>query len=225
KLDVNLKTDEAASGDMEFAIPQTTLLTQPYWLREQSALGMFRVAETRLIGQPENPRPFPVEYVFEAGGQTFVIPNEPLAMETAGKPMRRLAVISPVSLKFGSTVELFKPGASEKVEVEITAARANANGTLQIEVPKDWKISPASQPFKIAKVGEKMRLTFNVTAPAQPASGSLLAVAEIDGQKFSNGRLEIRYDHIPVQLLQSEARLKVAAFDYAIRGKAVGYLP
>ena len=50
-------------------------------------------------------------------------------------------------------------------------------------------------------------------------------MAEIGGQKFSNSRLEIRYDHIPVQLLQSEARLKVAAFDYAIRGKTVGYLP
>jgi LmbE family N-acetylglucosaminyl deacetylase len=225
KLGVDLKSGAAVSGDMAFTIPKTTPLSQPYWLREPSAAGMFRVAETKLIGQPENPPPFCVEYVFEVGGQTLVIPNEPLAVETAGKPMRRLAVISPVSLKFGSGVALFKPRVSETVELEITTARADVNGTLHIESPADWKISPASQPFKIAKAGDKMRITFNVTAPAQAASGSFLAVAQIGGQKFSNGRLEIRYDHIPVQLLQSEARLKVAAFDYAIRGKAVGYLP
>jgi LmbE family N-acetylglucosaminyl deacetylase len=225
KMDVDLKTGVPASGDMTFTIPKTTPLSQPYWLREESTAGMFRVAETKLIGQPENPPPFSVEYIFEVGGQKLVIPDEPLAMETAGKPMRRLAVISPVSLKFGSGVALFKPGTKKTVEVEVTAARANMNGTLHIESPADWSASPASQPFNIAKAGEKMKLTFNVIAPAQAASGSFLAVAEIGGEKFSNGRYEIRYDHIPVQLLQSEARLKVAAFDYAIRGKAVGYLP
>ena len=87
---------------MAFPIPKTTPLSQPYWLREESTAGMFRVAETKLIGQPENPPPFMAEYVFEVGGQTLVIPNEPLALETAGKPMRRLAGILPVSLKFGS---------------------------------------------------------------------------------------------------------------------------
>ena len=225
KLDADLKTGETASGDMTFATSETTPLTQPYWLREPSAAGMFRVVETKLIGQPENPPPFPVEYFFETGGQTFVIPDEPLATEVAGKPMRRLAVISPVSLKFGSSVALFTPGAAKMVEVEITAARADVTGTLKIESPSGWIVSPASQLFKIAKAGEKTRLQFTVTAPAQAASGSFLAVAEIGGQKFSNGRYEIRYDHIPVQLLQSAARLKVAAFDYAIRGKAVGYLP
>jgi LmbE family N-acetylglucosaminyl deacetylase len=225
KFGVDLKVGEAVSGDMAFPIPKTTSLSQPYWLREESTAGMFRVAETKLIGQPENPPPFMAEYVFEVGGQTLVIPNEPLALEAAGKPMRRIAVISPVSLKFGSGVALFAPGSKKTVEVAVTAARANVSGTLHIESPADWKISPASQPFKIAKAGDKMKLAFNVTAPAQAASGSFLAVAEIGGQKFSNGRYEIRYDHIPVQLLQSAARLKVAAFDFAIRGKAVGYLP
>ena len=225
KFGVDLKAGDAVSGDMSFAIPKTTPLTQPYWLREEPTPGMFRVAETNLIGQPENPPPFMAEYVFEVGGQTLVIPNEPLALETAGKTMRRLVVISPVSLAFGSGVALFTPGAKKTAEVEITAARANVSGTLHIESPADWKISPASQPFKIANAGDKVKLVFNVTAPAQPASGSFLVVAEIGGQRFSNGRYEIHYEHIPVQLLQSAARLKVVAVDYAIRGKAVGYLP
>jgi LmbE family N-acetylglucosaminyl deacetylase len=215
----------ADSINLAFPVPKTTPLSQPYWLREESTAGMFRVADTKLIGQPENPPPFMVEYVFEVGGQTLVIPSEPLALETAGKPMRRLAIISPVSLKFGSGVALFAPGAKKTVEVQITAARADVSGTLHIESPADWEISPASQSFKIAKAGDKMKVAFNATAPAQAASGNFLAVAEIGGEKFSNGRYEIRYDHIPVQLLQSAAQLKVAAFDFAIRGKAVGYLP
>jgi LmbE family N-acetylglucosaminyl deacetylase len=220
-----LKPGENTSGELKFTIPKTTPLTQPYWLREEPDAGIFRVAETKLIGQPENPPPFLVNYVFEVGGQKLIITDEPLAATEAGKSNRRLAIISPVSMRFGSSVALLTPGAQKAVEVEITAARSNASGTLSIESPIGWKVSPASQPFKLAAAGEKQRLAFTVTAPAKPGSGHLVAVAEMGGARFSNQRDEIRYDHIPVQLLQPAARLHVAAFDFAIRGESVGYLP
>jgi len=209
-------------------LPASLPLSEPYWLREEPTVGMFRVDDPKLIGQPESPPAFPVEYIFRVGDQTLVVTDEPIQAGTeSGKfeARRTLKIISPVSLKFGSGVALFTPGSKKTVEVEITAARSDVSGTLHLETPADWKISPASQPFKIANAGDKMKLAFTVTAPAQAASGSFLAVADIGRQKFSNGRYEIHYDHIPVQLLQSAARLKVIAVDYAIRGKAVGYLP
>jgi len=228
--DVVLKPNEPASRNV--TLPTANLpLTQPYWLRESGTVGMFRVDDAKLIGQPENPPPVSVTNEFQIGGnngQMLAVVSDPVQTGTeSGKfeARRTLKIISPVSLAFGSGVALFEPGAKKTVEVKITAARAGVSGTLHIESPADWKISPASQPFKMANAGDKIKLVFNVTAPAQASSGSFLAVADIGGQQFSNGRYEIRYDHIPVQLLQSAARLKVAAFDFAIRGKAVGYLP
>ena len=225
KPGIELKSGQPASGEMTLLIPKATPLTQPYWLREEPTAGIYRVADQKLIGQPENLPAFPVEYVFEVGGQQLTVTDEPLAATEAGKPGRRLAVISPVSLRFGSGVALFTPGAQKTVEVEVTAARANAIGNLRLESPDGWTVSPATQSFKLARAGEKSRLAFTVTAPAQSTSGSLLAVAEIGGARFSNQRVEIRYDHIPIQLLQPAARLRVAAFDFAIHGKSVGYLP
>ncbi|HSH15813.1 MAG TPA: PIG-L family deacetylase [Verrucomicrobiae bacterium] len=220
-----VKPGQSTSGELSLTIPGTTPLTQPYWLREEPAAGIFHVTQTRLIGQPEDPPPFLVEYVFEVGGQKLVVTDEPLAATKTGRPGRRLAIISPVSLSFGSGVALFTPGARKTVGVEITAARPNASGTLSIEPPIGWTISPVSQPFTIAKAGETLRLTYTVTAPRQPGSGNLAAIAKIGGTRFSNQRVEIRYDHIPVQLLQPAAWLRVAAFDFAIRGESVGYLP
>ncbi len=220
-----IKPGGDASGELKFTIPRETSLTQPYWLREEPAAGMFHVTETKLIGQPEDPPPFLVEYVFEVSGQKLIVTDEPLAATEDGQPGRRLAIISPVSLRFGSSVALFTPGAQKTVEIEITAARSNASGTLSMESPTGWRVTPASQSFRLAKAGEKQLLTYTVTAPAKPGSRHLVAVAEMGGARFSNQRVEIRYDHIPVQLLQPAARLHVAAFDFAIRGKAVGYLP
>lgn len=213
------------SAEITVYVPSSLPVSQPYWLREEAGPGMFRVADPNLIGRPENPPVFKVEYVFEVGGEEIVLTDEPVAQSIAGKPPRKLTVISPVSLHFGSGVALFTPGAKKQVEVEVTAARANAAGTVQVEAPAGWSVSPASQPFKLANAGDKTRLAFTATAPAQAASGSFLAVADIGGARFSNQRLEIRYDHIPLQILQPPARVRAVAVEFAAKGKAVGYLP
>ncbi len=213
------------TGEFTLDVPAATPISHPYWLREEPTAGMFRVADAKLIGQPENPPPFTVDCTFDVGDQKLVVTSEPLAPTKPGKPGHRLAVISPVSSRFASGVALFAPKAAKTIDVEVTAARAGERGSLRLDVPAGWTVSPASRPFVLAKAGEKTRLAFTLTAPAQTATGTVLAVAEIGGVKFSHQRTEIRYDHIPLQLLQAPARLKVAAFDHATRGKAVGYLP
>ena len=220
---IDLRANEPATREATKTIPASTPPTQPYWLREEAASGIFRVDDKNLIGRPENPPTFAVEFVFDIGGQTLVVPDEPVSTADGGKS-RKLAVISPVALNFGSVVALFKPGIGKSVEVEVTAARSAVEGTLRLKAPAAWNVSPAQTPFKLSKAGDKAKTAFTVSC-SQPGSGSILAVAEIGGTQFSNQRIEIRYQHIPVQLLQPPARLKVAAFDFAIRGKAVGYLP
>lgn len=209
-------------------LPANTPLSQPYWLREDHTPGMFVVDDATLIGRPENPPAFPIEQVFEVGDQTLVIPDEPVQVLTnsEGRVIRRkLEVIPPVSLKFGSDVALFAPGKSHPVEVAITASRANMSGTLQLETPAGWTASPAKQPFALGKVGDRNTFSFTIIAPVQSASAKIIACAEIAGVKYRNQREEISYPHIPRQLLQPPASLKALSLDLAIRGRKVGYLP
>jgi hypothetical protein len=111
------------------------------------------------------------------------------------------------------------------VEVEITAYRAGAAGKLRLAAPAGWRITPAAQSFRLRAVGERARFTFTVTAPAQPASATITAKATIGRTSYGSERVEIRYDHIPPQLLQPPARLKAVSLELAIRGRQVGYLP
>ena len=228
KVEATLAPGQTMARDASVALPAHTPVSQPYWLREEGTAGMFRVDEKKLIGQPLNPPAFPVEFVFEIGGQVVVIPGEPVQL-VADAPeaqrRRKLAVIPPVSLKFPHEVELFAPGAAKPIIVEVTAARAGATGALRLSGAAGWKISPASQSFTLAKAGDKARLTFMVTAPALAAAGELSASAEIGGAHYGTARFQFSYAHLPGQLLQPPARLKVAAFDLAIRGRTVGYLP
>ncbi len=223
-----LKSGQISSGSLQSPVFPRIRITQPYWLREEPAAGMYRVAtsDVKYISLPENPVRFYVNYEFMVGGQSLRVHDEIRVAGDSSQLPRGIAIVSPITLKFGSSVALFTPGASKPIEVEVTAGRAGATGTLRLESPSGWTISPAGLPFKLAQAGEKTKATFTVTAPATAASGSFLAVAEMaDGTRYSNQHEEIHYDHIPTQVLQFPARLKVVAANFAIRGKFVGYLP
>lgn len=207
-------------------------ITHPYWLREEPSPGLFNVLpdDYRALGYPEQRDPVVVNFSFGLPNHDWPLyvtttPVQLVAGASDAQKRRKLTVIPPVSLGFPYETEVFTLGATKTTIVEVTAARADSSGVVKLSGPAGWKISPASQSFKLAQAGDKVRVSFTVTAPAQTSHGSLSASAEVGGASYGTGRVVFSYPHIPVQLLQPPARLKVAAIDVAIRGKAVGYLP
>ncbi|MGN6642959.1 MAG: LmbE family protein, partial [Verrucomicrobiota bacterium] len=91
--------------------------------------------------------------------------------------------------------------------------------------PAGWTVAPIQQPFKISKPGESFRAHFTVTAPKKSATAELIASADIGGVSYRNARQEVRYNHIPRQLLQPLAKIKAVSLNLAIRGQKIGYLP
>ena len=75
---LDLRPDQPFVRDDAQILPAATPPSQPYWLRKPGTPGMFHVDDPSLIGRPENPAAFPLEYVFEIGGQTLVISGEPM---------------------------------------------------------------------------------------------------------------------------------------------------
>lgn len=224
---VDLRRDQPVVRETSWIVPTDTPPSQPYWLRGEGTAGTFAVDDPSLIGRAEDPPVIPLDYVFEVGGQSLVIRGEPMSVGDPVKPARRrrLTIIAPVSLRFIAGVQLFSPGAARPVAVEVTAARAGASGTLHLGTPAGWTVTPASQRFRLGAPGEHARFTFTVTAPPRPMTAALGASVEINGRRFAQQRVEVRYDHLPLQLLQPPARAKVLALDLATRGHRVGYLP
>src|SRR5258705_3460994 len=74
---VALRPNQPVVRDTSQVVPASTPPSQPYWLRTEGTVGLFDVDDPSLIGRPENPPAFPLEYVFDVGGQTLVIAREP----------------------------------------------------------------------------------------------------------------------------------------------------
>jgi LmbE family N-acetylglucosaminyl deacetylase len=224
---IALPPNQLVVRDASQVVPASTPPSQPYWLRTEGTVGLFDVDDPSLIGRPENPPAFPLEYVFDVDGQTLVIAGEPRPAADPAAPAlrRRLEVIAPVSVRFVAGVQLFAPGAARPVTVDLTSARARAAGTVQLDAPAGWSVTPAAQPFRLAAPGAHARFTFTVTAPPQLATGPLGASVEINGRRFNQQRIEVRYEHLPLQVLQPPARARAVSLELATRGHHVGYLP
>ena len=224
---IDLRRNRPVVREASRTLPATAQPTQPYWLRREGTPGLFEVDDPSLIGQPQSPPVFPIEYVFETGGQVLVIPGEPVPAADAGIPgaRRRLEIIPPVAVRFASAVDLFAPGTARPVTVELTAARPHVAGAVRLAAPRDWTISPPSQPFQLSAAGDRAHATFTVTAPPRADTAPLEASLEIDGARFNQQRVEVRYDHIPFQILHPPAIGKAVSLDLAVRGRRVGYLP
>ena len=225
---VTLPHDQPIARETDMIVPTEFPLTQPYWLREEATPGMYRVDNPRLIGQPENSPVLNLTQSFTVGSETIRLADAPTQISAdpaKGETHRKLDIVPPVVLQLARDVELFTPGSQHPVEVEIRASRADQNGTTTLAAPNGWQITPAAQEFHLVAVGDHARFSFMVTAPAQAATDSITAEATIDAKIYRNSRQEIRYDHIPLELLQPVARFKAVCLDLAIRGQKVGYLP
>lgn len=221
--------DKFQAPSLVVAVPVDLPLSQPYWLREDHAAGLATVNDPALIGRPDNPPAIPVTHVLEIGGQQFEIADEPLftTRTDKGDQVRHLEVIPPVSLAFDAEVFYVAPGTTKNVSITVSSALAHANGTLRLEVPAGWTVTPREVPFNFAGPGTSAASThtFTVTAPTAGGSARLAAVATVGDRAYSHRRVELRYAHLPPLLLQPAAELRAASFPLTLRTRQIGYLP
>ena len=217
----------------DFSLDESELMTTPFWLRGERSPGLYLTSPPYgfdwMTCLPEAELDAArTEYDFIVGGEKFEIQSDPVQISAdpvKGEIRRPLVVVPPVTLSPMRDVVLFTPESDRTVEVEVRAYRPDQAGTLKLAVPAGWTVAPELLPFHLAAVGDHARLAFTVHAPSQPGTAAITAEATVGGHTYNTSRQEIRYDHIPFQLLQPPAQLKAVCLDLRIRGKNVGYLP
>jgi len=225
---IALQPNVPATRETTATLPADLAITQPYWLEKPGTVGSYTVSDPALIGTPENAPAVPVVHVFEVDGQTLEVADEPV--QVIGDPVKgelrhRLRVIPPVSLELVRPLEIVKPGGAVPVDVQLKAARAKLAGQVRLAAPPGWLVAPETRAYALAAAGDTARVTFTLTAPSAPATAHVTASASAGDQSYDRSRIDIRYDHIPPQIMQPPATLTAVCLDLKIHGQRVGYLP
>jgi LmbE family N-acetylglucosaminyl deacetylase len=166
-----------------------------------------------------------------------------------GELYRPVVITPPVMINMSEDVLVFDGSEKQKIlSVKLKAGKDGVNGVLKFTSPDSintkvlvdenkinqkfalakltsFNVSPHSYHFQLDKKGEEKEFIIYINPPSQSTSQLIKLSAYIDGQTYTKGIKEIKYDHIPVQTLFPEAEVKLVKLDLVKKSKRIGYIP
>jgi len=222
-----LQNNISETFEAELLIPQNLEYTEPYWLRKEGTVGMYRVDEQERIGLPDIIRQLKVR--FEIIINNVNIPFEKEIIYKYNDPVhgevyKPLDVVPTATTSIVDKVKIFQAQQTQPITVLVKSGKDNINGILKLDLPKNWKVNPEQIPFELSKKGAEATFTFQVTAPSQVEEIQTKSIAIIDGKVEDKEQLLISYNHIATQQVLSTASAKFIRLDLKTNGEKIAYI-
>lgn len=225
---VTLRENKRELIQIDLKIPENTPYTNPYWLNQKWSMGMYQVADQKLIGRPESPVPFMVSLELEFDGYPITV-NKPLVYRYSrpdkGELYEPFTILPEATARFQDKVIIFSNGDSQEIPVTIKAHKDNIEGEIQLNYGKGWQVDQEIKPFKIAKKGDQQIIRFQLTPPASENEDYISPIIRIHGKEINQELIEIDYDHVPKQSVLLPAESKVVRLNINKIGDQIGYIP
>ena len=224
---MKLPSNSRINFEEAITVPNNMAYTAPYWLNNQSTLGMYNVEFQDLIGLPETPRAVFVDFNLTIEGTPITI-TKPVVYRYSkpdkGELYRPFEIIPEVSVSISDKVFIFENDQQKEIEVTIKAGRDEVEGYVQMAHPKDWSIYPQKQKVEILNKGDIQKVVFTVIPPKGQSEGLITPMVNLNGEFFTDELIEIDYAHIPFQTVLMPSESKVVRLDIQKRGDNIGYI-
>ena len=144
--------------------------------------------------------------------------------DVKGEIYNYLDIVPEVTTAIIDNVLLFKDNKVKYVGVKIRTGKDAVKGTLELDLPKNWNVSPKLIPFDIAKKGSEQIVYFQVTPPNKPEEAIAKSVAIIGNKRFDKEQIFINYDHITKQQVLKPAEAKMIKTDLKTTDEKIAYI-
>lgn len=216
-----------------FQLDLTTLaekpFTHPYWLNKPYG-NLFDVAEQSQRGLAENPAQIPLTATLNIEGLEIEV-EVPVVYKwvdrSKGELYEPVAILPVVSIKPEKNIYLFNTTAVQELTVVVKSNADSISGVVKIDVPDRWKPSPESQPVRINRKGEEVRLTFQLMPTKNAENGNATFSFESFNSSVSSVNYNVQkiaYEHIPSQYVLKTAQAALVKMDLNLGKKNIGYL-
>lgn len=225
--DLNLENNKKHSFSFNTIIPQNFKTTSPYWLDTKGTLGMYKVEDKTIIGNPETKRALQAKFTVDFNGYAVVFEKDIVhrySKPDKGELYRPLEIIPEASAKISEKVIIFDNNKQHDITVLVKAGKDNLEGHVEICHPEDWKVYPKNQKVSIKHKGEEQSLVFTIIPPTTQSEGTIGPIVHIGDKNYSKEMVEIKYEHIPYQTVLLPSESKVVKLDIKKRGENIAYI-
>ncbi|NJD21036.1 MAG: PIG-L family deacetylase [Gemmatimonadetes bacterium] len=237
--DASLGAASMATWVFEVSVPAGAALSRLYHLRQpRDGAGDRWPGEPSLWGLPRDPAPVMGRFSFSvssAGGAVAaggVVPWSYVGVNPARGEFREPVLVVPaVSAEVTPRAMVWPQERSEPrtLTVEVRSqAKDVSRGTLRLEAPAGWGVTPGEVPFEVPAEGGTRSYAFAVrpTGAVEPGEAVFRAEVTTDaGTRFDEGFTLVDYEHVERAALFSPAASRVAVVPVRVApGLRVGYI-
>jgi LmbE family N-acetylglucosaminyl deacetylase len=205
-------------------------ITQPYWLEQPHGIGSYTISDEQKVGNPENPDMPSVSLDFIVEGRPIRFVRQLVYKYTdpaKGEIYQPVQIAPPVTANIQDQVYIFNSQQPQTVQVKLKAFEKIGSGTISLDAPPGWKISPERVQFTNKNKGDEWEQDFTITPSGNKSQTGVLEATvthDRDNTPYKYGILSIHYNHIPNITLFPPAQAKLVQLDLKIAGKKIGYI-
>jgi LmbE family N-acetylglucosaminyl deacetylase len=228
---IELTKNKPFSEKINVPLSNSVTIGGPYWLQSPPSNGIFTLQS---ISQLENPvdeaQIFAnFQVVFDHLTVNF---NRPILYKwtdpTQGEQFRITEIIPPIMINVPEPLLIFTDNTSKKVKLMLRAGKDEVSGEVSLQIPKGFTSQPIAHSFRIDKKNAEQLIEFIITPPNSWSNSEKIIIkgeAKVSGKSYHRGFKEIKYDHIPTQVLFPEAEINMVLLDFKGNKRSVGYIP
>ncbi|MGA1226617.1 MAG: PIG-L family deacetylase [Tamlana sp.] len=201
--------------------------TTPYWLTKKGTLGMYQVDDSSLIGLPETPRAYKVDFNLLINSTPITFTKnivQRYSKPDKGELYRPFEIIPETSAKITEKVIIFENDKQRDISVVVKSERNDLEGFVEIAHPKDWSVFPEKQKVEIKNKGEEQTLVFTIIPPKNQSEGLITPMVHVGNKTYTKELIEIAYEHIPFQTVLLPSESKIVRLDIKKRGENIAYI-
>ena len=222
-----LENNKPVNQTIELDFSSISEYTQPYYLKEKGTIGMYRVDDQKNIGKPDIIREAKVTFNIEINGVVIPFVNNIVYKYNdgvKGEVYQPLDIVPLITSSIKEKVYIFPNSKEKTISVVIKSGNDNVQGTVQLNVPTNWRVTPTSIPFKFTKKDEEQIAVFTVTPSKDASEITIKSIVTVDGQLFDKEKIDINYSHIYKQMVLKPAEAKAIKLSIKTNNEKIVYI-
>ncbi|RXR21444.1 PIG-L family deacetylase [Flavobacterium stagni] len=222
-----LTNNKDLTTSFDLSLPNDYDYTAPYYLKEEGTVGMYTVNDRLLIGKPDVQRATQVTFFLSIQGVEIPFTRKIVYKyndDVKGEVYQPLDIVPAATSSIKEKVYIFPKNRSHEVRVIVKAGKENLSGSVQLQVPTDWKVSPEQQAVTLQRKGETAEFVFTLTPPKEAAEAVIQSVVTVDNQTFKQDKIDINYTHIYKQMVLKSATAKAIKLNIKTNEEKIAYI-
>ena len=222
-----LPFNKVVNDSFEIQIDSDDPFTQPYYLEKKGTVGMYTVNNQLNIGKPDVITRIPEKFVIEINGITIPFEKNVIYKyndDVKGEVYQPLDIVPVITSSFQEKVYIFPNGKEKTISIKIKAGKENSKGSIKLEVPQSWKVTPTSIDFLLKNKDEEQMAIFTVSPSKEASEVIIKSIVTVDGKEYDNEKIDINYSHIYKQMVLKPAEAKAIKLNIKTNNEKIAYI-